>query len=616
MQDAAWKAKKQLVAPLDQIFTGYNSSKQKFLDKVVDVAAANPSARHSVDELKERAKGAFNDQAISLVEVPTLEVPTFTSWPGYQELAQPILGKEEVTVAELIEVLGNADWVREGMAFMDESGERCPFCQQTLPHDFAKELGDFFDAEYERRLKLVTEFISRHEDFVSSVLAHIDSFGNRAGELGFDEVALSAARLELEKALDAHSASLNVKQEHPGESIKLVSIESQITELNALIANSNKRVKEHNALIRDKANARQQLIMDCWAYFVRTVIATHVATFEAATDGLGTGIPILEQKLSDATASLKSLRSELKILKNGVSSTSESVAAINGLLQTVGFTNFELSPSPSVIDGYMIVRPDGSAIQETLSEGERTLITFLYFFQQLSGLAEEGEPESILAVIDDPISSLDSDVLFVVSSLIRGLIRDVQERTGRVKQVVLLTHNTYFHRQVAYPRRGDSPAGRAFFTLRKRPNATTEVIGHGSHNPVKTTYIALWNEVRRAHSDDGSEVSLQNVMRRILENYFRVIGKWDVEIVNTFNGGDRAVAQSIIAWLHDGSHSILEELDYSPTGATVNQYLAVFKRIFVESGHEAHYNMMMDASVELGGPEASDDLALAEVVGP
>jgi wobble nucleotide-excising tRNase len=64
-----------------------------------------------------------------------------------------------------------------------------------------------------------------------------------------------------------------------------------------------------------------------------------------------------------------------------------------------------------------------------------------------------------IAVIDDPVSSMDSSVLFIVSALVRELIgvcfnnaeyreheREVQE--DYIKQIFILTHNVYFHREI------------------------------------------------------------------------------------------------------------------------------------------------------------------------
>lgn len=58
--------------------------------------------------------------------------------------------------------------------------------------------------------------------------------------------------------------------------------------------------------------------------------------------------------------------------------------------------------------------------ETTLSEGEITFITFLYFLQLTKGsIDKDSISEDRILVIDDPVSSLDSNILFIVSSLLK-----------------------------------------------------------------------------------------------------------------------------------------------------------------------------------------------------
>ena len=59
-------------------------------------------------------------------------------------------------------------------------------------------------------------------------------------------------------------------------------------------------------------------------------------------------------------------------------------------------------------------------IYKTLSEGEKTLITFLYFLELCDGRlgSETNSSKEKLIVIDDPISSLSHDYIYEISSLI------------------------------------------------------------------------------------------------------------------------------------------------------------------------------------------------------
>ena len=61
-------------------------------------------------------------------------------------------------------------------------------------------------------------------------------------------------------------------------------------------------------------------------------------------------------------------------------------------------------------------------------------MTFLYFMYSLKGNRDEsGHNDDKVVVIDDPVSSLDNDVLFLVSSLIRDLFKDIYAGTGTIK---------------------------------------------------------------------------------------------------------------------------------------------------------------------------------------
>ena len=99
---------------------------------------------------------------------------------------------------------------------------------------------------------------------------------------------------------------------------------------------------------------------------------------------------------------------------------------------------------------YEVIRANGE-IADRLSEGERNFIAFLYFFFQLQGSSTStGEIKDKIAIIDDPISSMDPGALFIVAALIRGLVNIALNNWGpptgtsgrdHIKQIFVLTHN-------------------------------------------------------------------------------------------------------------------------------------------------------------------------------
>ena len=80
--------------------------------------------------------------------------------------------------------------------------------------------------------------------------------------------------------------------------------------------------------------------------------------------------------------------------------------------------------------GYTITR--NGKLDRSLSEGEMTTIALLYFLKTLND--RRFEMNKGLVVLDDPVSSLDANALFVAF----GFIRHYVDGTA---QIVILTHN-------------------------------------------------------------------------------------------------------------------------------------------------------------------------------
>ncbi len=66
------------------------------------------------------------------------------------------------------------------------------------------------------------------------------------------------------------------------------------------------------------------------------------------------------------------------------------------------------------------------------------------------GLRQEGIDEPRVVIIDDPISSLDSNVMFIVTTLVKDLVKDCRDGKRGIKQVFVLTHNVYFHKEATF----------------------------------------------------------------------------------------------------------------------------------------------------------------------
>ena len=116
-------------------------------------------------------------------------------------------------------------------------------------------------------------------------------------------------------------------------------------------------------------------------------------------------------------------------------------------------------------------------------------------------------------------------------------------------------------------------------------------------NPITTSYDLLWAEVRNRNY---SSLTIQNTLRRILENYFKIFGGIDPDyICDKFTGKDKLICKSLFSWVNDGSHYATDDLYISIEDLQIDNYLRIFREIFEKMGHQAHFKMMMgDAYVE------------------
>jgi len=146
------------------------------------------------------------------------------------------------------------------------------------------------------------------------------------------------------------------------------------------------------------------------------------------------------------------------------------------------------------------------------------------------------------------------------------------------------------------PDRRKVAMGEETFWVVRKSDLVSKIEKHNT-NPIKTSYELLWSEVRRT---DRSNLTIQNTLRRILENYFKILGGVDPDkICGMFEGKEKLICKSLFSWVNDGSHFAHDDLYVSIDSSMVETYLNVFREIFKKSDHLAHYKMMMaDAYVE------------------
>lgn len=594
-RDKCWAQKQKHDSKFRSGFEGVRSSAEKFKAKVLNEFTNNQSTLRTQADLERLADSVFVNTPIEERLIGIIDFERLLGHHSNAVMKKPLIGKDDVDIAAMIRKLNNSDWVRQGMEFFRQSAELCPFCQEPTKPSLAKSLAEYFDDAFVNGMNDIDTLQRRYAADAAVIREQLLSLiASRPKFLDLQKVKSDFDLLEAKIALNIQTIA--EKRRESSRVLELESVEEISIALAQSIASANSQIVAHNAIAGNLASEIERLKGEIWRFIIEELRAGY-DDFMRQVNGLAKGIAKIQKEFNEASESLRLKENEIRELERQTTSVQPTISAINALLTQFGFQGFRLDKGTNE-NMYKLVRQDGTDAIKTLSEGEKTFVTFLYFYHLLHGSdSAAGLTADRVVVIDDPVSSLDSDVLFIVGSLIKDLFDQVRTNVSRIKQVFVLTHNVYFHKEVTYNsnRKKDYAMNEeTFWIVRKQGNNSK--LEQYTSNPIRTSYELLWAEVRRP---DKSCLTIQNTLRRILENYFRILGQVDfTQLVDMFTGVDKVVCRSLFSWIHDGSHYAHDDLYVANDDLQIAKYVSVFRRIFYKSKHEGHYKMMMGDSFE------------------
>jgi wobble nucleotide-excising tRNase len=331
-----------------------------------------------------------------------------------------------------------AEWVQQGLGLHtgEKHSAQCRFCGCSIPQGRIAKLEAHFNDEYNRFL---TELDSAkthiaetqrelaglqlpdkakfYEHLVSdyqNAVGHLDEYTRAAATyLALFANALAEKRTKAFEKLDV--ATFLDKTPLPN----ITKATSAIKAINDQIARHNTETENFQIVV---ANARKRLEEE--------LAAETLVDFKSKSEKIqtiGTELQTLQTAITDLTAKILALEKDIVEHRRPAEELNVELRGYLGR-DELKFEMFR--------NGYQITRHGVSA--KNLSEGERTAIAFLYFLKSLQ--AKDFTIANDIVVIDDPVSSLDTNSLFCAFGYMK-------ERTKDAGQLFILTHNFGFFRQ-------------------------------------------------------------------------------------------------------------------------------------------------------------------------
>ncbi|WP_414615711.1 AAA family ATPase [Stenotrophomonas muris] len=589
-KDDIWKAHEWgKKTALGSLLEGYGRNKEKFFTDLRTHVLPEDGQLDTIERLEKRwADVSGTESERASVSLDTSALSRIENDPIWSEAVEVSIASR---LAPLVAELGNADWVARGQAYTHK--DQCPFCQQNLPNGFRDELARLLEGERKAKVDRITLLVQNYasqlealEQRAQTILADPD-----AKEAGV-ELAWTQARGAFHDTLTA----LRQKEAQPGMTVSIAPVNvgtlvESLAKLNALITDFNSRVRDRKGE-RGRIKAMLFQVMhaervDAYAYHSALLASLQETEAQAKAD--------LHAKRQERD----SLNNELRDLRGHQRGIDASIDAINGRLRSLGITAFSIDRKVGEDRVYCLARP-GLASSETksLSEGEKTLIAFLYFMESLKGSHDEDEAvdsRRTIAVIDDPISSLSQNYVYDVATMIHRELAKPQSRPQLVKQVIVLTHNLFFfHELVRQHIKNLANAHNHCGLLRvvKKTHSEVEAL-----DPTKllNDYDAWWQILRDAKDGKVPTQIVPNAMRNILEQFFTfTTGSSDFpEAVQQLTDADTSSKYAALDRFVDrGSHG--DAINGPPIDWTeydVRYLLGKFRAMFKAIGHEPHYLM-------------------------
>jgi wobble nucleotide-excising tRNase len=297
----------------------------------------------------------------------------------------------------------------------------------------------------------------------------------------------------------------------------------------------------------------------------------------------------IQKKIDAITAEIGVIDNEIvnqkKAIENEQKKTvniDEAIENINDNLSELGIDDFRIVKHSGNL--YKIIRDDfNENIFKTLSEGEKMIISFLYFLELCKGKKDITETiNKKIVVIDDPISSLSHIYIFNIGEMIKREFCN----SSKYEQVFILTHSLYFFYEMTDINHERRKQTQNLFRIIK--NSGGSCVSEMKYEEVQNDYQSYWSVI---NNPDNPPALLANCMRNVVEYFFGFIEK--LELASLFQKKELQDIRfkAFYRYINRESHSIgqnifdYKEFDY-------DNFRDALKLLFYENGYKEHYDKM------------------------
>lgn len=337
-------------------------------------------------------------------------------------------------------------FIEEGVKLLPNS--KCPFCEQVISKDASTLLDqyvNFFNDEEAKNIKRFRGYIDQLNQlkqsftrFCTEVIAgksraseYISKYLPSAGDKLLDEIDITNIITFIDKCIETLETKIkNISIALTIEDVKLKML-AEYKSLQTSTKSNNSRISEINKVLSDSTEANRNIRRNICKALFNEIIETVGPQIEEC-------IKLTKEK-DNIIASIKEKRKAERVAR--LDKVSETIKTILNVFFNGKYT-FDDKSFLLQCHGTPLMAGQASHV---LSEGEKSIIAFAYYLGDIFvKIIDEDDYERLFFIIDDPISSMDFNYVYVLSTIIRDLGSYIP--ISKHIRIILLTHNLEFMR--------------------------------------------------------------------------------------------------------------------------------------------------------------------------
>lgn len=587
-KNEVWVIKKEFTTEnnvLGYCLDRLKSSKDTLFNYLVSLKKVKIEPDYSLETLRNEAtdlkSGAGKESSINKISLVEDEIANL------ELLEKIIVGNNNSTISVVIDKLKNSDWVNKGLVYIDtdKNPSICPFCQQkTISKEFVEEIYKYFDNSYEDDKNKLSCLLKDYSDKATYIFDEIEKLkANRFLNNNID--AIERNLLILENLIKSNKSKIEDKINTPSLSVILESSEDVVSNINKIIEEANQRILEYNKKIENIEASRNKIKEKFWD-LMQIRFATIISDYNKKKKEYNNYVTEYDKKIDGFKKEIDNQQSIIRENQKRTVNIDEAIDNIKGALLDIGIIDFSIEKYSDEESLYHIKRAgcEDDHVFHTLSEGEKMVISFLYFLERCKGeVKSDSTSTNKIIIIDDPISSLSHIHIFNIGRLIHNEFL----RTDTYEQVFILTHSLYFFYELTNINHKEREETQKLFRLCK--NEAGSLFSTMKYEEIQNDYQAYWYIVK---DQNQPPALIANCMRNIIEYFFNFVEKQDYN--NVFQKAElqKTNFMAFNRYMNRESHSKGQNI-FDIKEFNYNDFKTAFELVFEHTGYSKHYKKMM-----------------------